>query len=66
MKAIAILLSLAFFVLGILYWNGTLQAGVSHTGGPHHSHGILFVVLAVLSLIWLRFQSHEPTVSRVR
>jgi hypothetical protein len=64
MKAIAILLSLVFFVLGILYWNGTLQVGASHAG-PHHSHAILFMVLAVLSLIWLRFVSNEPTVSGV-
>jgi cytochrome b561 len=62
MKALALLLSLVFFVVGILYWNGTLQAGASHPG-PHHSHGILFMVLAVSALIWIRFQSAAPDAS---
>ena len=62
MKALAVVLSLVFFVLGILYWNGTVQIGASHPG-PHHAHGILFMVLAVTALIWTRFQSGEPNVS---
>lgn len=56
MKVLAGLLSAIFFLIGILYWNGTLQLGASHAG-PHHSHGILFLILAVLSLVWMRFQS---------
>ena len=64
MKVVAAVLSVVFLVLGILYWKGALQIGASHPG-PHHSHGILFLVFAVLALVWMRFQSGgQPNVSR--
>ena len=63
MKPLAILLAIAFFVLGALYWTGTLQIAV-HEPGPHHKHAVLFAGLGILSLIWYRFQSAPPT--RVR
>jgi ABC-type transport system involved in multi-copper enzyme maturation permease subunit len=65
MKMLAGLLALVFFVLGILYWTGTIQFGSSHSG-PHHAHAVLFIVLALLSLVWMRFQPGASTPSRTR
>jgi hypothetical protein len=51
MKALALLLAIACFVVAIVYWlpNGPF--------GHHVKHGIVFAVLGVLALIWLRFQT---------
>jgi len=59
MRVIAILLAVVLFVLGILYWLGTInwftESGTAH---PHHTtHAIALWVLALLCLIWARFQS---------
>lgn len=56
MKPLALVLALVFFVVGILYMTGTLQFLV-HDSGPHMKHAIVSWVLALLSLIWFRFQS---------
>jgi hypothetical protein len=63
MKALSIVLAIAFFVLAALYWTGAVQIAV-HDGGPHHKHAILFAVLGILSLIWFRFQSASPSRAR--
>jgi hypothetical protein len=57
MKILAVVLAVAFFVVAALYWTGNLQVFASKPG-PHHAHGILFAVLGVLSLVWLRFQGN--------
>lgn len=59
MKGIALVLALAFFAIGILYFMGTINwFTVSGTAHQHHStHAILAWVLALLCLIWARFQS---------
>ena len=56
LKILAIVLALVFFVTGILYMTGTLQL-LAHEGGPHMKHAIVAWVLALLSLVWYRFQS---------
>jgi hypothetical protein len=56
MKMIAAAVALVFFVLAILYWTGMLQIGASHPG-HHHAHAIVFFVLGILALVWMRFQS---------
>ncbi len=56
MKPLAALVALACMVLGILYLLGWLQLGTSHPG-PHPTHAIVFFVLAILALLWLRFAS---------
>ncbi len=61
MKALAIVLALVFFVAGILYMTGMLQLFAHHETGPHVKHAILAWVLALLSLIWYRFQSSPQT-----
>ena len=59
MKLLALALAVVCFILGILYGLGTInwftQSGTAH---PHHiTHLIIFWVLALLCLIWVRFQS---------
>ena len=54
MKALALVLAIAFFVVAALYWlpNGPF--------GHHLKHGILFAILGILALVWMRFQSSAP------
>jgi uncharacterized transporter YbjL len=59
MRGIAIILAIFFFVVGILYgWgkiNWLTESGAAH---QHHiTHLIAAWVLALLCLIWARFQS---------
>ena len=56
MKALALLIAIVCFIAAVLYWTGTLQIGASHPG-PHHTHAIVLAIVAVLALVWLRFQS---------
>ena len=55
MKILALILAIVFLVIGVLYWNGTIQFGASRPG-PHHLHAILFYVLALVAIVWSRFQ----------
>jgi len=59
MRVIAILLAIVFFVLGILYGLGKInyftESGATHT--HHITHLVVCWVLALLCLIWARFQS---------
>jgi ABC-type transport system involved in multi-copper enzyme maturation permease subunit len=54
-KAFAFVLAVAFFIIALLYLLGYLQFGTSHPG-RHVSHAVLFAILGVLSLVWMRFQ----------
>ncbi len=65
MKPLALVLAVVFFIIAILYLIGVLQVGVSHPGGRHVSHFVLFAVLGVLSLVWMRFQA-APSPPRLR
>jgi hypothetical protein len=59
MKAIALVLAAVFFVLGILYGMGKInwftQSGPEHA--HHITHLIILWVLALLCLIFARFQT---------
>lgn len=59
MRVIAIVLAVVFFVLGILYGMGKIdlftQSGAGHA--HHLTHLVVLWVLALLCLIWARFQS---------
>ena len=59
MKAVAFALAIVFLVLGALYGLGIVQwFTASGAGHPHHfTHMVLLWVLALLCLIWARFQS---------
>jgi hypothetical protein len=64
-KALPIGLAVLFFIISALYLIGILQIGVSDaTHGPHVKHAVLFAVLGVLSLVWLRFQSAPASPGR--
>lgn len=55
MKVIALVLAAAFFVVGILTAIGTIS--ITHSHDVHHwKQTILFWVLALLCLVWARFQ----------
>lgn len=60
MKPLALLLAALFFVLGILYGLGTInwftKSGTEHA--HHITHLVLCWILALLALIWYRFQSN--------
>jgi hypothetical protein len=59
MRVIAFALAVIFFVLGILYGMGKInlftQSGAGHA--HHITHLVVLWVLALLCLIWARFQS---------
>ncbi|HEY6325598.1 MAG TPA: hypothetical protein VIW73_03645 [Candidatus Cybelea sp.] len=59
MRVIAVALAIIFFVLGILYGMGKInfftQSGPQHA--HHFTHLVILWVLALLCLIWARFQS---------
>lgn len=59
MKLLALVLALVFFVLGALYGLGTInfltKSGTEHA--HHVSHLVVCWVLALLALIWYRFQT---------
>jgi membrane protein implicated in regulation of membrane protease activity len=50
-----IVLAVIFAILAVLYWVGAIQFMTTLGRGPHHTHGILFAVLAVLSLVGANF-----------
>lgn len=59
MKFLAIGLAGVFFVVGILYGMGKINA-FTQSGGAHEhhvTHLIVFWVLALLCLVWARFAS---------
>jgi len=56
MKQLALILAAVFVIIAILYWTGHfIPAGV------HLKHGIVSIILALLCLVWYRFQSAETT-----
>ncbi len=59
LKPLALVLAIVFFIIAVLYATGILQIG-AHDPGPHLKHAALFVILGVLSLVWMRFQSSSP------
>lgn len=59
MKALALVLAVVFFVVGILYWLGKInwftQSGTAHA--HHVTHLIVAWALSLLCFIWARFQT---------
>ncbi len=63
MKNLAIVLAFVFIALSICVylgvWNGLPAIGLD---GTHHvKHAILYAILAILSLLWFRFQTNAKT-----
>ncbi len=55
MKNLSLLLAVVFVIIAILYWTGHF-----YPAGVHTKHGIVAVILALLCLVWYRFQSAAP------
>ncbi len=59
MRVIALVLAVVFFLIGILYGLGKInwftESGAGHA--HHITHLVVAWVLALLCLIWARFQS---------
>ncbi len=66
MKALALVLAVFFFIVAILYAAGAIQFFVSHPGGRHITHAVLFAAIGVLCLIWMRFQTSGRSSARLR
>ena len=58
MKGLALILAVVFIVVAGLYWTGITPLG------QHTKHGILFFILGVLCLVWMRFSNTETVSSR--
>ncbi len=58
MKPLALVLAAVFVIIAILYWTGH---GPFATPERHLKHGIVSIILALLCLVWYRFQSAEAT-----
>jgi hypothetical protein len=59
LKTLALILALVFFVLGILYGMGKINV-LTHSGTAHAhhvTHLVILWLLALLCVIWARFQS---------
>jgi hypothetical protein len=56
MKQLALILAVVFLIIAVLYWTGHF-----YPTGVHTKHGIVAVVLALLCLVWYRFQSAAPS-----
>ena len=56
MKQVAVILAVVFLIVAVLYWTGHF-----YPAGVHTKHGIVAAALALLCLVWFRFQSASPT-----
>jgi hypothetical protein len=56
MKIVALVIALVCFALAVGYAAGAVQFG-AHAPGPHYKHAVVFAVLGVCALVWMRFQS---------
>jgi accessory gene regulator protein AgrB len=59
MKPLALILAVVFLIIAVLYFLGRFVPA-----GVHVKHGIVSIVLALLCLVWYRFQSADGTAPR--
>ncbi len=52
MKQLALALAVVFIIIACLYFTGH-----GYPAGVHTKHGIVSIILALLCLVWYRFQS---------
>lgn len=66
MKMLALIVAILCFLLAVLYWLGVKLVPALGMDGQHHlKHAILFFILGVLSLVWMRFASNTIATRRV-
>lgn len=66
MKALAAILAVVFLILAVLAATGIANVHSHALGvdGTHHlKHTVLYVVLGILSLVWMRFQSNSSDIA---
>ncbi len=63
MKPLALILAAVFVIVAVLYFLGH---GPLASPGVHVKHGIVSIILALLCLVWYRFQSADGTTSSLR
>ncbi|MEA2718559.1 MAG: hypothetical protein QOJ39_423 [Candidatus Eremiobacteraeota bacterium] len=56
MKQVSLVLAVVLVVVALLYWTGHF-----YPGGVHVKHGIVSIILALLCLVWYRFQTASAT-----
>ncbi len=62
MKLLALIVAIVCFVVAVLYWSGAKLVPALGMDGQHHlKHGILFLILGALALVWMRFASNDAT-----
>ena len=56
MKTLALVLAIIFFVLAILCFTGltNIMPAIGLDGTHHSKHGIAYLVLAILCVVWMR------------
>ena len=56
MKTLALVLAIIFFVLAVLCFTGlaSFMPAIGIDGTHHTKHGIAYLVLAVLCVVWMR------------
>ena len=65
-KVLGLLVAVLFFILAVLSWTGTFHSTLifGHSTMHNYKHTILYAVLGVLALLWVRFQGSDATSSR--
>ena len=63
MKPLALILAAVFVIVAVLYFVGH---GPLAAPGVHVKHGIVSIILALLCLVWYRFQSNTTTTGSLR
>jgi hypothetical protein len=59
MKPLALVLALIFVIIGVLYFTNHMPWPAVDPLHPHNKHGIACIIIALLCLVWYRFQSAE-------
>ncbi|MDQ6826302.1 MAG: hypothetical protein M3Z14_03770 [Candidatus Eremiobacteraeota bacterium] len=60
MRMLALVVAVVCFLLAILYWAGAKLIPAIGMDGQHHlKHGVLFLILGGLAVVWMRFASND-------
>ncbi len=62
MKTLALVLAIVFFILAILCFTGmaSFLPAIGIDGTHHTKHGIAYLILAILSVVWMRMAGGTP------
>lgn len=62
MKTLALVLAVIFFLLAVLCFSGvaSFMPAIGLDGTHHTKHGIAYLVLAILCVVWMRMAGGTP------